>query len=68
MTMWGWGESREHFQKPEVFSSLILGECCVVLMELSINLFVNALLLKLPALLVGSLVVRWLLYNVHSHI
>lgn len=58
--------AREHFQKPKVFPCLTLGECCVVLIELSIDLFVNALSLKLPALLVASLVVRWLLYNVHS--
>lgn len=49
-----------------MFSLSYLGECCVVLIELSIHLFVNALSLKLSALLVASLVVRWLLYNVHS--
>lgn len=62
----GGGRAREHFQKPQVFPCLTLGECCVVLIELSIDLFVNALSLKLLALLVVSLIVRWLLYNVHS--
>lgn len=65
--LWGQGEeSRRAFSETEGLSCLTLGECCVVLIELSLGLFVNALSLTLPALLVASLVVRWLLYNVHS--
>lgn len=63
----GGGESQRAFSETkEVFPCLTLGECCVVLIELSIHLFVNALSLTLLALLVVSLIVRWLLYNVHS--
>lgn len=61
----GWGEP-ESISDTKGLSCLTSGECCVVLIELSIDLFVNALSLKPPALLVASLVVRWLLYNVHS--
>lgn len=56
----------EHFSETEGLSCLTSGECRVVLVALSLGLFVNALSLPLPALLVASLVVRWLLYNVHS--
>lgn len=67
MICWGEGEeNKTAFSETECLSLSYLGECCVVLTELSIRLSVNALLLKLPALLVASLVVRWLLYNVHS--
>lgn len=62
----GGGEPESIFRNWRPFLCLTLGECCVVLIELSIHLFVNALSLELPALLVASLVVRWLLYNVHS--
>lgn len=71
MTMFGevGGEgSWRAFSETEGLFCLTLGECRVALIELSIHLFVNALSLQLPALLVASLVVRWLLYNVRSFI
>lgn len=63
------GERRagEHFSETKGLSCLTSGECRVVVpVALSLGLFVNALSLPLPALLVASLVARWLLYNVHS--
>lgn len=43
----GGGEPESIFRNPSSFLCLILGECCVALIELSIGLFVNALSLKL---------------------
>lgn len=61
-----WGrEGAERFPDAQ---GLALGECRAALIELSVGVFVNALSLTPPALLVASVVVRWLLYNVHSPI
>lgn len=59
-------EPESVFRCQRSFLVLFWGNAVSLLVALSVHLFVNALALQLPALLVASLVVRWLLYNVHS--